>query len=75
MNTLLQDKKIEWINQQKGLEKDFDIEEIERKEQNGEMTPWLFELISKYSGDIHAKFQEILGNLHYEVSYFYKFSN
>lgn len=53
-------KKEEWINQQKGMNKEIDLDEINKKEVNGEMTPWLQELITKYSGDIQSKFKEIL---------------
>jgi hypothetical protein len=69
LNNLLLSKKTEWINQAKGLEKDYDIEDIEQKDRDGELTPWLKELISRYSGDIQAKFKDILGNLDYEVIY------
>lgn len=53
-------KKEEWINQQKGMNNQIDLEELNEKEDSGEMTPWLQELITKYSGDIQSKFREIL---------------
>ena len=56
------------MDQQKGLEKDVNIEELEEKERNNEMVPWIEELISKYAGDVYSKFEEILG-LTAEVSF------
>ena len=39
------------------------MEELEEKERNNEMMPWIKELVGRYAGDIQAKFQEILGHL------------
>lgn len=63
MNIWIEKKKHEWLNQQKGLEKEVNIAELEEKERNNEIMPWIKSLISQYAGDIQAKFNEILGNL------------
>jgi len=68
LNEWILKKKNEWINQQKGLEKEINYQELEEKESKNEMVPWIEELISKYAGDIYSKFEEILG-LTIEVSF------
>mmetsp|Transcript_30598 Transcript_30598/g.35029 ORF Transcript_30598/g.35029 Transcript_30598/m.35029 type:complete len:88 (+) Transcript_30598:236-499(+) len=60
LNKWIQQKKEDWINQQKGLEKDINHEELNRMEENNEMTPWIQDLINIHAGDIHSKFEEIL---------------
>jgi hypothetical protein len=53
-------RKEEWLNQQKGLEKEVNLEELNEIEAKGEMTPWMQDVITRQAGDIHASFQEIL---------------
>jgi len=62
LNNWIEEKKQEWLNQQKGLEKEVNLEELEEKERNNQIMPWIEELIGQYAGDIQAKFQEILGS-------------
>lgn len=58
-NWILKEKEA-WINQQKGMEKDIDMEKVNRTQADSESAPWIKELISKHAGDILAKFEEIL---------------
>lgn len=60
LNNWILKKKEEWINLQKGLEKELDLEEFKRLEDNNELTPWIKDLISIHAGDIYSKFEEIL---------------
>ena len=60
LNNWIQKKKEEWINLQKGLEKELDLDEFKRMEENNELTPWIKDLISIHAGDIYSKFEEIL---------------
>ena len=53
-------RKEDWLNQQKGLEKEVNLEELNEIEAKGEMTPWMQDVITRQAGDIHASFQEIL---------------
>lgn len=67
LNNWILKEKEEWINQQKGMEKEIDIDEINRIPVDSESAPWIKELISKHAGDIFAKFEEIL-NLKFLIS-------
>lgn len=63
MNNQIAKKKEDWIDQQKGFGRDIDYEHLKKLEENNEMTPWLQEIITKQSGDIDEKFNEVLKSL------------
>lgn len=67
LNNWILKEREEWINQQKGMEKEIDIDEINRIPVDSQSAPWIKELISKHAGDIFAKFEEIL-NLKFLIS-------
>lgn len=48
------------MNQQKGLEKEVNLEELNEIEAKGDITPWIQDVITRQAGDIHASFKEIL---------------
>lgn len=53
-------KKDEYLTMMKNMGNEVDIDYLNKLEENGEVTPWLQELITKHSGDIQTKFQELL---------------